>query len=124
MNNQIPANTPNNVDLKIICEASFFALMHEIEDHLTRGWRIHPEHSPVAHFTTYEVTLLKNRASINRTRDRIDEVLGAREEANTQKRSEAAAKAVETTKQKTQQRKNGKNVQDMMASIHGAKDEG
>lgn len=122
--NNIPANTPDNVDMKIICESSFFALMHEIEDHLTRGWRIHPDHAPVAHFTSYEVTLLKNRASINRTRDRIDEVLGAREEANTQKRAEAVAKAVETTKQKTQQRKTGKNVQTMMESVLKVKEGG
>lgn len=122
--NNIPANTPDNVDMKIICEVSFFALIHELEDHLTRGWRIHPDYAPVANFTSFEVTLLKNRASMNRTRDRIDEVLGAREEANAEKKAEAAAKGRESVKEKTQQRKTGKNVQTMMESVNRVKEGG
>lgn len=120
--NNIPSNTPDNVDMKIICEVSFFALMHEIEDHLTRGWRLHPDYAPVANFTSFEVTLLKNRASMNRTRDRIDEVLGAREEANLQKNVQHMAKVHEVTKQKTQQRKTGKNAQTMLESVLRVKD--
>lgn len=120
----IPATTPDNVDLKIICEVSFFALIHELEDHLTRGWRVHPDYAPVANFTSFEVTLLKNRASMNRTRDRIDEVLGAREEANAEKKAEAAAKAAQTTKEKTQQRKTGKNAQTMLESVLKVKEGG
>lgn len=124
MQNNVPANTPDNVEMKTLTNPNFFVLMHEVEEHLTHGWRIHPDYAPVAHFTTYEVVLRKDRVSINRVRDRIDSVLGAREEANTQKRSEAAAKAAETTKRQTQQRKSGRNVQDMMASIQGGKDAG
>lgn len=120
----IPANTPDNVDMKIICEVSFFALIHELEDHLTRGWRVHPDYAPVANFTSFEVTVLKNRASMNRTRDRIDEVLGAREEANAEKKAEAAAKGREAMKEKTQQRKTGKNAQTMLESVNKVKEGG
>lgn len=120
----IPANTPDNVDMKIICESSFYKLMYEIEDHLTRGWRLHPDYAPVANFTSFEVTLLKNRASMNRTRDRIDEVLGAREEANMQKNVQHMAKVHEVTKQKTQQRKTGKNAQTMLESVLKVKEGG
>lgn len=122
--NIIPANTPNDIELKHLVETSFFAMAHELEDHLTRGWRIHPDQAPVDTFVTKEVWLYKDRASINRTKNRIDEVLEARGEQNRETASENIQKARVARKAKSEERKSGPAVQDMMASLEGGKDEG
>lgn len=121
---EIAADTSADVECKQIVEVSIHALIHEIEDHVSYGWRCDPNNPPMNMFSYFEVWLYKDRASINRVRDRIDSVIGARAENLKEKQSENVQMAVETTKQRTKERKQGKAAQAMQASLEGVKDEG
>lgn len=122
--NDTAANTSADVECKRIVEVSIHALIHEIEEHVSYGWRYDPKNPPMNMFAYFEVWLYKDRASINRVRDRIDSVIGARADNLKEKQSENVQLAAETTKQRTKERKQGKTAQAMQASLEGVKDEG
>lgn len=126
--NDIPADNTFDVELKTLVDANFFTLAYEIEEHIRHGWRIHQQHYPVHLFTHYEVTLYKNIGTINRVRDSILGVIGARGEAVKEKSSELAkvhiVKAHEKAKRESQQRKTGKDAQTMLESVLKVKEGG
>lgn len=116
-NADVPADTPDNIEMKHVVETSFFALVHEMEEHMTRGWRIHPDNPPSNNWILYEVWLYKDRNSINRTKNRIEEVLEARSEQSKEKASENIQKARVARKAKSEDRKSGPAVQEMLVSL-------
>lgn len=113
------ADVPNNVEMKTLVNSNFFVLVHEIEEHISHGWRVHPDYAPVANFTHYEVVLRKDLASIKRVQERIDSVLEARGDATKEKQQANIAKAHKASKQKAVERKvvAEATASDMMASI-------
>ena len=117
----IPADGYEDIDCKILVETSFFKMAHELEDHLTHGWRVDPHNHPVHTFTHYEVALRKDRASINRVQERINNVIEARDGANKEKAQANVEKMHVARAEKSAARKTGKNVQNMLASIEAAK---
>lgn len=122
-NVEVAADNAFDVETKILVEVNFVTLVYEIEEHIRHGWRVHQESFPVFTYSHYEVTLFKNRQTINRVKDSILGVIEARGEAHAEKNAENLGKARKARVEKTQERKSGPAVQGMMASLEAAKED-
>jgi hypothetical protein len=62
----------NKTEYKTLVSPSFLAIIYELEELLTQGWRVSQDVAPNHNFTLYDIQLYKNNDTIKRAKERIE----------------------------------------------------